>query len=135
FTPAELRDRREAAYVAWVSTLLPLRGREFTLTLAGEETVGDRPAVGVRVSSEAHRDVTLFFDKGTRLLVKTETRSMAGTGVEGKVETYLRLHKDVRGVKRPMMMMTWHDGRSLISHWVREYRLAEAPVEGTFAKP
>jgi hypothetical protein len=147
FTPAELEDRREDAYVNWVCTLLPLKSQDFMLTLVGEEKFNDviwkkfvpfetfRPAVGVRVTSKGHRDVTLFFDKESRLLVKTETRSRAGTPAEGKVETILRRHKAIEGVQRPMMLMTFHDGKPLWSHWVMEYRVAETAEAGMFAKP
>ena len=97
-TPAQLRELQEGGYASWVTTLLPLKGQEFTLALAGEEKIRDQPAVGVLVSSRGRRDVTLFFDKESRLLVKTETRATAGTGVEGKVETILLLHKEFYGV-------------------------------------
>jgi hypothetical protein len=147
FTPAELDDRREDGYVNWVCALLPLKSPAFTLTLAGEEKFSEvtwqkfvpyeilLPAFGVRVSSKGHRDVTLFFDKESHLLVKTETRSRAGTPIEGKVETILRRHKAVEGVQRPMMLMTFHDGKPLWSHWVMEYRVAEKADAGMFAKP
>ena len=147
FTPAELDDRRDDAYLNWVCTLLPLKSPDFSLTFAGEEKFSEvtwqkfvpyeilLPAVGVRVSSKGHRDVTLFFDKESHLLVKTETRSRAGTSVEGKVETILRRHKAIEGVQRPMMQMTFHDGKPLWSHWVMEYRVAKSGEASMFAKP
>ncbi len=135
FKPAELEDRREAAYVDWISTLLPLSDRAFELAPAGEQDVGDKPAAAVRVTRKGHRDVTLYFDKETHLLVKTETRSRAGTPVEGKVETFLRLHKPVEGVQRPMMMAAFHNGRPLYSHWVLEYKVAKAPTADMFSRP
>lgn len=134
-TPAQLLELQESAYVNWLTTLLPLKGQGFTLTLADEEKDQDRTVIGVRVSSRGRRDVTLFFDKETRLLVKTETRATAGTGVEGKVVTLLRRHKEFQGVQRPTMWAVYHNGRSLISHWVLDYRLAEQAEAGTFGKP
>ncbi len=134
-TPAQLRELQEGAYATWVATLVPLKAQDFTLALAGEEKIHDWPAIGVRVSSRGRRDVTLFFDKKTQLLVKTETRGTAGTGVEGKVETFLRLHKGYYGVLRPTMWMVKLDGRYLFSHWVLDYRVAEKPEAGTFSKP
>ena len=147
FTPAELEDRREDAYVNWICTLLPLKRPDFTLTLAGEERFSEvtwhkfvpyevlLPAIGVQVTCKGHRDVTLFFDKESHLLVKTETRSRAGTPAEGKVETILRRHKLIEGVQRPMMMMTFHDSKPLWTHWVMEYRVAEAASADLFEKP
>jgi hypothetical protein len=134
-TPAQLREFQEEGYVEWVTTLLPLKGEGFTLTLVGEEKVRGDPAVAVRVSSRGHRDVTLFFDKETHLLIKTETRAKAGTPVEGKVETFRGRHKAFQGVQRPTTLTVYHDGRSLISHWVLDYQVAEKPEGGKFAKP
>jgi hypothetical protein len=148
FKPAELEGRREGAYVSWISTLLPLKGPAFTLTLVDEEMISRhgavvaiaseevaRTAVGVRVTSKGHRDVTLHFDKDTHLLVKTETRARAGTPVEGKVETFLAQHKAVEGVQRPMALRTHHNGKLLWSHWVMEYRVAEKAEADMFARP
>jgi hypothetical protein len=134
-TPAQLRELQEGCYITWVTKLVPLKGREFTLALTGEEKVLSEPALGVRVSSRGRRDVTLFFDKESRLLVKTETRATAGTGKEGKVETFLRLHKDFHGVKRPTMWMVNHDARPLFSHWVRDYEVAKEAAPAAFAQP
>lgn len=135
FSPAQLIEQQHNGYLAWISTLAPLKHPEFTLTDAGEEKDGNQTMIGVRVSSRGRRDVTLFFDKESKLLVKTMTRATAGTGVEGKVETNLRLHKPFQGVQCPTMFATYYNGRSLISHWVRDCILAEKPAPGTFDKP
>jgi hypothetical protein len=34
-----------------------------------------------------------------------------------------------------MMLMTFHDGKPLWSHWVMEYRVAETAQADIFAKP
>lgn len=135
FTAAELARAKESAYAGWVATLLPLKDAAFTLALAGESKVQNEPAVGVRVSSRGRRDVTLFFDKRSHLLVKTETRGQAGTGVEGQVELFLSRYKDVDGVQRPMHLMLQHDGRPLMSNFVLDYQLLAESKAETFAKP
>src|SRR5262249_6516414 len=126
---------QEEGYVACLCTLLPLREPGFTLALAGEEKVGEGPAVGIRVVSKGHREVTLFFDRDTHLLVKSETRGKAGTGKEGKVETFLRQHKEFHGVQRPTMLADYYNGHSLISYWVLDYEVSEQAKAGTFARP
>lgn len=134
-TPAQLSDFQESGYVNWVTTFLPIRSGEFTLSLAREQKERNRALVGVRVSSRGHRDVTLFFDKETRLLVKTEERATAGTGLEGKVETVLGRHKAVQGVQRPMHWTVYYNGVGLYSHDVVEYKLDEKPDNSAFTKP
>jgi hypothetical protein len=87
-TPAQLAEFRESGYVNWISSLVPLRDSIFTLVITGEQKDRDQTVVGIRVTSAGHRDVTLFFDKESRLLVKTETRATAGTGSKAKSRLY-----------------------------------------------
>lgn len=134
-TPAQLANFQEGGYATWVATLVPLKGREFTLSPAGEQKHGERALAGVRVSNKGHRDVSLFFDKQSHLLVKTEERGTAGTGVEGKVETIRGRNKDVQGVQLPVSWEVYYNGRCLWSHHVTDYKLSEKPAPGTFAKP
>ena len=134
-TPAQLADFQECGYVNWIATLVPLVDRDFDLALAGEREHHGRSLVGVRVSSRGRRDATLFFDKQTHLLVKTETRGMAGTGVEGTVETIRGRYKEFDGVRLPISWEVYYNGRCLWSHHVLEYQLADEPAPGAFAKP
>src|SRR5262249_3120025 len=68
-----LAEEKAQLYANWVATLTPLKDKAFKLSPAGEVKVDGRPAQGVRVSRKGHRDVSLFFDSKTGLLVKTET--------------------------------------------------------------
>src|SRR5438067_511056 len=73
-TADELKEARDGVHESWVATLVPLKDKAYTLTALGEIKVDDRPAVGVRVSAKDRRDVNLYFDKDTNLLVKSEMR-------------------------------------------------------------
>ena len=53
----------------YLSQVLPLTDKTYPLTGAGEAKVNDRPAVGVKVTARGHRDVTLYFDKESGLLL------------------------------------------------------------------
>jgi len=55
-------------------TTLHLRQPTLSLTHLGESKVVNRPVVGVKVAQQGHRDVLLYFDNETRLLVKRSTR-------------------------------------------------------------
>ena len=66
-------EAKEDLYAGRVDTLVPLvTDKGFELSPVGEAKVGDQAAVGVRVSHKGHRDINLFFDKKTGLLVKSE---------------------------------------------------------------
>src|SRR5262245_40202075 len=66
---------KEQDYADLVSTLLPLKDKGFELALAGEANVDGKPAVGIKVKSKDKPDITLYFDKKTDLLVKSEHRA------------------------------------------------------------
>src|SRR5207302_6498712 len=68
----ELGEEKEEMYARWVASLVPLKDKAFKLAALGEVKVGDSAAVGVRISHDGRRDVNLFFDKSSGLLVKQE---------------------------------------------------------------
>ncbi len=71
----ELEDMKQSAYVDYVATLLPLlEDKAYTLTALPDAAVQGRPAVGVKVVSKGHPDISLYFDKQTGLLAKIEHR-------------------------------------------------------------
>jgi hypothetical protein len=73
--PETLAHLQRSAYLDRVLTLVPLlRDPAFALTPLAEETVDGRPAVGVKVASAGHPDVSLYFDRASGLLVKSAHR-------------------------------------------------------------
>lgn len=131
----ELAKLQEAAYANWVATLLPLKSPAFTLVPAGVANVADRPALGVRVSSKGHRDVSLFFDRETGLLVKTQTRSKDDRGKEATEETFLSDYRITKGTKQAMKAVTYRDGKPYLTYRVTDYEPREKVAGGTFDKP
>jgi hypothetical protein len=134
-TPEELYELQEDVYAGWVASLVPLKDPAFTLAPAGEVAVNARPALGVRVSSPGHRDVTLFFDKATGLVVKSQTRAKDDRGEEATYETFRSGYRLVQGTQQPMKLAVLRDGKPYLTWEVTDYRLAEALADGMFAKP
>src|SRR5262245_50477743 len=85
-----------------VASLLPLlTDKEFKFATAGEKDVNGKKAVGVLVSRDKRGPVTLYFDKDSGLLVKTETKvkdEFQGWK-EVPEETYLGEYKETGGKK------------------------------------
>jgi hypothetical protein len=130
-----LAEAREEAYAEWVATLVPLRDRKrFSLSPLGEIKIDGRPAAGVRVSSEGRRDVNLYFDKTTGLLVKTEAR-LKEDGEEVTEETFLGEYKEVQGTKQATRLTVRRDGKPYLKCEVSNYRLAEKLDDALFARP
>jgi hypothetical protein len=74
--PEMLASLRRSVYIDHVLTLVPLlKDPAYTLTPLGESTVDGRPALGVKVTSAGHPDVSLYFDKAGGLLVKCAHRA------------------------------------------------------------
>jgi hypothetical protein len=132
----DLAEAKEQAYAGWVATLVPLQDRAFTLASLGEVHVDGRPALGVRVSSQGHRDVNLYFDKETSLLVKTETRVKDdASGQEMTEEMFLTDYQDVQGTKQAVKLTIKRDGKPYLESEVSDYQLAEKLDASVFAQP
>ena len=72
-TKDKLVETKEQAYAHKVEMLVTLTEKEFKLAPLGDSKIGDTDVVGIRVSSAGHRDVSLYFDKKSSLLLKSET--------------------------------------------------------------
>lgn len=132
----KLDEQKEAMYFIKVSRLLVLREPGFTLKSLGESQVENKPALGVQVSSKGHRDVGLYFDKGTGLLVKTEMRVKDDqTGVEANQETFYSDYKDLNGFKHPAKIVIKRDGQLYIESEAQDYKLEEKLDKNVFEKP
>ena len=135
-TKDELAEAKEQAYAGWVATLAPLKDKGFTLATVGEIRIDKRPALGVKVTSKGHRDVDLYFDKESGLLVKVETRVKdEGSGQEVTEETFPGEYKDVQGTKQAMKFTVKRDGKLYMEGEATEVTLAEKLDDNVFAKP
>ncbi|MCS6865868.1 MAG: hypothetical protein RMJ56_02125 [Gemmataceae bacterium] len=132
----EVAEAREQAYAAWVATLAPLSGKQFQFAKIGDVEINNRKAVGVKVSSKGHRDVDLYFDKETFLLVKIETIVKDDmSGKEVIEENFPSQYKDVQGTKQAVKFVVKRDGKLFLEGEASEIHLAEKIDDATFAKP
>src|SRR5215471_8649869 len=56
---------KEDFYAGKVTDLSALKGKGYKLGALAEKKVSDRPAVGISVAKEGHKDIFLYFDKET----------------------------------------------------------------------
>jgi hypothetical protein len=70
----QMTEAKEQVHLENVSDLRGLSGEGVTLTSLGESKVDGKAAVGVKVAAKGFRDVSLFFDKDTGLLLRSETK-------------------------------------------------------------
>lgn len=132
----ELTEGIEQAHSGWISTLAPLKGKEFKLSTVGEIMINDRPALGVKVAAKGRRDVDLYFDKETGMLVKSETRVKdEGSGQEVTEESFPTDYKEVQGTKQAMKFTIKRDGKPFMEGEASEITLADKLDANLFTKP
>jgi hypothetical protein len=127
---------KEQLYVLSLATLLPLKDKSFKLRPVGEIKVGEKDAVGVKITCKGHRDVNLYFDKKTHHLLKCETTVKdMGTDKEVTEETTYSGFKKMDGVLCPTKMLIQRDGKKYADVELTEYKLEEKLDDSEFGKP
>jgi hypothetical protein len=127
-----------ARYVMKAARLASLlKDKDIELAPLGEVMVEGKPAVGVRVSSKGHNDLSLFFDKQTHLLAKMESRTVDSNSGKEITEERVVLEygpKDKEGFAVPKKVMVKHDGEKFLEAEVVESKFLEKLDEGEFKK-
>jgi hypothetical protein len=129
-----LEEVRDELYVWWLATLVPLKKGSFELTPLAEIKVNDQPAVGVKVSSKDRKDVKLYFDKNSNLLVKIERRARE-TGVALDKEYVFSNFKEFDGVKMATLEITSTNGRKSQEVTLTSFKILTKPDDKAFEKP
>ena len=137
-TGEKLEQTRNEVYHLWVTTLTPLvREKGFALATAKGKDVAGKPAVGVTVTRDKKPAVTLYFDKETGLLVKTEVtvKDEFQKWKEVPEEAYFSDYKEKDGRKVFTKMRIVRDGKPLIESTLSDQRTAEKLDPKSFEKP
>jgi hypothetical protein len=131
-----LIEEIEGAYSNWLTMLVPLKEKQFTLTPAPESKVGDRPVVGFKVVHKDHRDVTLYFDKAKGLLLKMENKAKdRENDKEVNEEMFFEDYKEVQGTQQPTKIKILWDGKPVWDMEVTDVKLTEKLDDKMFTKP
>jgi zinc protease len=114
--------------------LLPIKRSNFKYEAAGEERIGDKPALGLKITGPDGKDFTLFFDKETGLPVK-EVAQVHLPGNEGTTaQTTFSDYKDFGGIKKATRIESSGFGTGF-SQIITDFQVLEKVDDGTFAKP
>ncbi len=124
-------------HILKVSQLAPLlKEKGYSFELIGEEKVDGKPALGVRVSAKGQKDVNLYFDKESALMVRMDYRSvdpMSNAEVsEERIMTDYKKNKD--GIPIARKMLVKHDGKKFMEAEVIEMTYLEKLPESEFQK-
>jgi hypothetical protein len=116
---AELQQTLQLNQAMRLAPLLTERG--FILTALGEAKVNGQAVLGVKVEVGGGRELYLYFDRATALLLKTEHFLAGADGKKVRQEAYYSDFRDVAGYRRPGKVTAFRDGNK-----VMEAELVEA---------
>lgn len=132
----QLDAARDGVHLAVIQHLAGLTGPDYTLSSLGDGKVGDKAVVGVRVEHKGWRDVNLYFDKVSGLLLKVEARVKdPQAGKEFNQESILSDYKKEGGVQAPHKILINRDGEKYVESEVTEHQRMEKLDPGLFEKP
>jgi len=132
----DLADERENLYFNWITMLAPLKGKDFTLLPAEDAKVDGKPAATFTVRSKGRRDVKLFFDKESGLLVKSERKVRdTANSKDALEEVYFSDYKEINGIKIAMKFSVKWDGQPQADVTMTEGAAQEKLDEKLFQKP
>lgn len=132
----QLKSMKETAYANGVEMLTPLvKDKAYKLAPLAETKVEGKPAVGIKVSSKGHKDIELYFDKESFLLVRVVRPSYDSTAMKQVThETIYRDFKDFDGIKQPAKATVYHDGQKQEDFEVLELKPLDKIDPNEFAK-
>jgi hypothetical protein len=133
-----IEEFQHQAHVEKVTDLIALKDKSYKLSPLGEMKVGDHDAVGVQVTKKDCRDVNLYFDKKTHLLVKAEYRAVEPVGKQEvqQEKLYTEYKESAGGLKLPARLVLNNDGKKFMEIEITETTPMETPFEeSVFAKP
>jgi hypothetical protein len=116
----QLAEATEQAHSQLVATLIPLKDKAYTLSVVGDEKVGNAAVTVIRVERKGRRDVTLSFDKKTYLLLKTERRVKDEMSGQEVTEEGFYLEYNDKGLRQPKKLSVKRDGKIFVEAEVVE---------------
>jgi hypothetical protein len=134
--PPAVRELKEAVYAERVAGLVVLRQPGFTLSPLPERSVAGRPAVGVKVAAAGHRDVGLYFDKESGLLVRSDFAVLdSASGQEMPQEKIFASFQEFGGVLRPTRVIVYREGKVYLEVEVVEIKPVDRLPDCLFSLP
>jgi hypothetical protein len=133
----ELAEQGKSQRASWITFRLPISDKNLKWMAIGESKIDDRAVLGVTVSQPGQRDVTLFFDKETGMLAKSEyiVKSREHGNMEVKQEVIYCEFKEIDGLKTPTRYSIKRDGKLFVEAERRDIKFPEKLDEAVFGKP
>ncbi len=133
----QLKELKEEIHNRRVNTLLPLlKDKTFTFATLGETKVNGKPAQGVKVSAKGYRDIELYIDPASGLVVKTIRQAYDMQGMKEVSQDVVNSEfKEADGIKYASKAVLQRDGKKFLDLEITEYKTLENVDDSEFAKP
>jgi hypothetical protein len=133
---AQAQELRTSLYCQNLARLVPLlKESKYTLTAAGEKIIDDKKVVGVRVASAGHKDVTLYFDAESHLLVMLERPGFGADGGKLDQQEFYSDFRTASGLKYAAKTKVVQNGKVTRETEVAEFQPLERVEAREFAIP
>jgi hypothetical protein len=133
-TSFDLNELKEEIHALWLTTLVPLAGKNFTMTVLPETILDNRPLAGIEVHGAGHGDVSLYFDKQSYWLAKMVRRGREA-GMAVSKEYLFADPREWAGVRLPMKQTELVNGKKSVELAITSYEFLDRVDDNTFAKP
>ncbi|MFO0841531.1 MAG: hypothetical protein U0797_03890 [Gemmataceae bacterium] len=135
-SPVHLAQLKQTLQLEHVVRLAPLLSdRSYALHPLPEVRYNTHVYVGVRVERAGQRDVKLYFDRASGLLVKTEHQLEVAGGKDVLQEAFYAGHRDYSGRVRPGAVVVLRDGKKVMEAEVVEARTVDRIDDREFSQP
>jgi hypothetical protein len=122
--PAQADEMKQAAHARKLRQLTPLlKDDKYKLATAAEKQIGGKSAVGVKVTAVGAREVRLYFEKGTDLLLAQERHSFDATGKPVEQQEIYSDYREAEGIKYPAHTAVMQNGERYIVSEVTSIKL------------
>jgi hypothetical protein len=112
-----------------------LKDRRFNLTSVGRKPIDGKPAEGVRVSAAGQKDVVLYFDDASHLLVMVDRPGFDANGAKVQQQEYYTDYRSANGLKYSAKNRVVQNGKPVLQSEVIEFTPLERVDSKEFAIP
>lgn len=121
--PAQAEEMKQAAHTRHLVRLTPLiKGDKYKLADAGEKEIGGKAATGVKVAADGYREVRMYFDKTTGMLLALERQGYDAAGKLTDRQEIFSDYREAEGIKYPSHTTVMQDGKRYIVSEVLSFK-------------
>jgi outer membrane lipoprotein-sorting protein len=131
-----LKEVKESLQIEGAGSLSDFLKAPYELNALGETKVKGKDAIGIRITKKGQKDFSMFFDKKTHMIVKTETRSFdAISKQEVTQEKFILSYQAKDGIQFGKRVEVTNDGKLFMDLEITDVAVSEKLDDSTFAKP